>query len=521
MTAPPESYACLLLREFPLQALLRLRPELRPSPCVVLEGEPPMQQVCSLNTKARALGLQHGMTRVEVDTFPSIPALPRSLAEEETAKAAVLECAANFSPRIETQTNSNTFLCILDIAGTETLLGPPIQLSKNLLLRLKRLGLHASLAVSSNFHTAVSMARGIAPTTHVTVIPNGEEAPALSPLTLDVLDLSAAHAEIFSLWGIRTLGALAALPEKALIARLGQEGKRILQLARGERPHLFRPIEPDFALIERMQLDSPVELLDSLLFVIGMMLDQMILRAIDRIVALSSVTIELTLEGTSLETPSSEAVASYRRTVKPAQPTNDKQLWIKLLHLDLEAHPPQAPILALSLCAEHGTSSKVQLGLFSPQLPETSRLDVTLARIRAIVGEGHIGYAQLKDIHPKPDTDGFSIEPFSVPAIAPKSSSKPVRTPVQHTSVRQIRPAELVSLTLHNQRPERFCFRDTWYRVQDAYGPWLSSGDWWNPTLWSCQQWDLIARSEQGALLCCCLILDLAQNAWRIVALYD
>jgi protein ImuB len=64
-----ELYACLYANEFPAQALLRLRPELHNQPCVVMEGEPPLQQVCSLNTKARLLGMEHAMTRVEVDTF--------------------------------------------------------------------------------------------------------------------------------------------------------------------------------------------------------------------------------------------------------------------------------------------------------------------------------------------------------------------------------------------------------------------------------------------------------------------
>jgi hypothetical protein len=68
------------------------------------------------------------------------------------------------------------------------------------------------------------------------------------------------------------------------------------------------------------------------------------------------------------------------------RPTNDPPLWIELLRLDLEAHPPQAAIIAVTLTAEPGSTSKVQLGLLSPQLPEPMRLDVTLARIRDLVG---------------------------------------------------------------------------------------------------------------------------------------
>ena len=507
-----ELYACLYLTEFPAQALLRLRPHLlqglRAKPFVVMEGEPPMQQVCSLNAKAQVLGIRRGMTRVEADTFPSVTQLLRSLAEEAAAKAALLECCGAFSPGVEDLSTNGVFQCGIDIAGTEKLFGPPKLLGKTLLQRVRSLGFRACVAISRNFHAALCMARGIASVNQVKVIPSGEESTALAPLPLTVLDISEAYAETFALWGIHTLGKLAELPEKPLIARMGQQGKHLLELARGERPHLFQPVEPAFTLVERMELDSPVELLDSLFFLVGIMLEQLILRATSRIVALASVTIHLSLEGVALHT----------RTVRPALPTNLKQLWIKLIHLDLEAHPPQAAILALTLAAEHGKTSKVQLGLFSPQLPEPMRLDVTLARIRSIVGEAHVGRALLKDTYA---SDGYSIEPFSVPFSVLSRSTVPSTPRQPRASTRQMRPPASISVTLRDKQPETFSFHEKRYTVEHAYGPWLVSGDWWNPTLWSSEQWDLVARSVEGTLLCCCLCRDLVHGTWTLVSLYD
>ena len=227
--------------------------------------------------------------------------------------------------------------------------------------------------------------------------------------------------------GIHTLGMLAALPEKELIARIGQDGKRLRQLARGERPHLFQPVGPAFTLAEKMDLDSPVELLESLLFAVGVMLDHLILRAKARILALASMTIALTLDGGG----------SHTRTVRPALPSTDKQLWIKLLHLDLEAHPPKAAILAIALDAEPGSTSKVQLGLFSPQLPEAACLDVTLACIRAIVGEDCVGRAVLQNTHAP---EGFRMEPFTVSF----SDSVGIGSPQPRASMRQLRPSTLI-----------------------------------------------------------------------------
>jgi len=504
MTKPVELYACICAKEFPAQAMLRLRPELREKPCVVMEGEPPFETVCSRNAKAHILGVVRGMTKVEIETFPNMVALSRSRKEEATAKAALLECAGRFSPRIEDASGDTAFLCVVDIAGTEKLLGPPARLAKTLRGNVKALGITASVAVSGNFHAAICLARGRASRADVAVIEPGAEYAALAPLPLSVLDLSEEHAETFALWGIRTLGMLAEMPEKALIARMGQEGKRLRQLARGERPHLFLPVEPAFTLEERMELDTLVDLLDALLFVVGVMLEQLILRATARMVALASVTVTLSLEGGT----------SHQRTARPARPTNDRQFWIKLIHLDLAAHPPQAAILALTLVAEAGATSKVQLGLFSPQLPEPARLDVMLARVRAIVGEGCAGRAVLLDTN-RPD--GFRMESFIVPTESPPEAS-----PRRHkVAMRCVRPAETVPVTLAGQRPVSFFFREKRYVVEQAYGPWLLSGEWWNPAIWSLRQWHLVARSPDGALLSCCLTQDAIQTCWQMVGLYD
>ncbi len=507
MTA--ELYACLYAREFPVQALLRLRPEFRERPCVVMEGDAPLEQVCSLNTKARLMGMVRGMTRVEVDTFPASAVLARSLKEEAATRTILLECAGAFSPRVEERSNAASFACGIDIAGTRSLFGPPEALARKLLDRVRAVGIRACVTVSSNLHAAVCMARGLPPSTTVKVIPLGEEAATLANLPCTVLDLAPEQAETFTAWGVHTLGMLAALPEKDLFARMSQEGRRLWQLARGERPHLFQPVEPPLALAEHMELDSPVELLDSLLFVAAAMLNQLIVRANARLVALAAVNLTLTLD---------RGVA-YARTVRPALPTNDKQLWIKLLHLDLEAHPPPSSVLAVALDAEPGETNKVQLGLFSPQLPEASRLDVTLARIRAVVGEENVGRAALVDTHAP---EAFKLEAFKIDASRLTKSEGETIAPAQlRVAARQLRPAESVTVTLEAQRPVQFYFRGQSYRVDRAYGPWLAEGDWWQPTLWGQEQWDIVARAGDSSLLCCCLVRDRMHGSWQMAALYD
>jgi protein ImuB len=503
MNRPPELYACLYVRELSAQALLRLRPELHDKPCVVLEGEPPTQTVCALNTRARLLGLRRGMTKVEVETFEGVMVLQRSTKTESAVCTILLECAGAFSPRVEERSRNGIFVCVVDVAGTEGLFGPPLLLAKQMRQRVRSVGIVSSVTISANVHAALCLARGLSGGVPLQVIARGDEAKALARLPISVMDITETQAETFQAWGIRTVAALAALPEKSLIARLGQDAKRLLLLAHGQHPHLLQPIDVPFVLEEQAELDSPLDDLESLLFGLSTMLEQLIVRAKSRVLALASITITLRLDGGG----------SHERTVNPRVPTNEKRLWLKLLQLDLEGHPPQSSILGVHLFAEPGATSKVQLGLFSPQLPEPGRLDVTLARIAAIVGEENVGQAVLDDTWRAGD---FHIERFSVTSAEPLTANT-----TSLFCLRLLRPAERATVEIHRGSPREFAFRSRRYAVEKVYGPWIKGGEWWNSSIWGNEQWDVIGKTGDGARVICRLSHDFVQNDWRVAGLYD
>src|ERR1019366_8844268 len=152
--------------------------------CVVMEGEPPSETVCSLNTRARLLQLSNGMTRVEVDTFPSAVVLSRSRETEKATKAILLECAGTFSPRVEELSQGTAFLCGIDITGTQSLFGSPEMLAQSLVKHVKAIGITARVTVSGNFLTAVCLARCLSPGAVISVVPPGQEAIALAALPI-------------------------------------------------------------------------------------------------------------------------------------------------------------------------------------------------------------------------------------------------------------------------------------------------------------------------------------------------
>src|ERR1700757_1517466 len=205
-----ELYACLHVADLPAQALLRLRQDLKTRPIAVLEGRATQETVCSINQRARLRGASLGMTRLEAEGINELILLSRSAESEAAASRIVLECAATFSPRIEEVSDTTTCAFVLDITGTERLFGLSEKLAERLRLSLAASGFRASVAVSTNFETArlkAAIGRGIL------VVPSGEEANALANLPIASLDIDDDALETFALWGIRTLGELANLPE--------------------------------------------------------------------------------------------------------------------------------------------------------------------------------------------------------------------------------------------------------------------------------------------------------------------
>ncbi|HTF64507.1 MAG TPA: hypothetical protein VK638_17630 [Edaphobacter sp.] len=505
------SYLCIRVPEFPVQTLLSLRPQMRRQPIAVLEHEPPLERVCSMNARAFQQGVRHGMTRVEMENIADITGLRRSVNEEQSLRDALMALSGQLTPRLEEMSSDyvcSDYVCsiVLDLAGTERLIGSPVEVTRRLQQQLKVLNIEAAACVCDHVPTALAMVRTLRSDSVPALIPSGQERSSLAPLPVSAIEPDTEQAETFRLWGIRTLGQLAALPIDELVSRMGQSGKRLHELATGTHRHHFRPLEPTFSLQAQVAFEEPIELIDSLLFVLGPMLDRLIALATAKALALLSVQLTLKLDTAMVHTIS----------VRPALPSTDRKFLLKLLQLELAAHPPGSAVIGLELTAEPAPPSRVQGGLFAPQLPDVSRLDVTLARIQSIVGEGNVGSAQLKDSHAP---EQFDIVPFRVQPA--KSLPDDLLSPVR-MACRRLRPPWPARVTKEASRPSHVVCEHRHFRVKHAYGPWYSSGDWWNSDIWAREEWEVILRTESAPMpLHALLVHDLVAQAWRLEGVYD
>ena len=505
------AFTAVHIPEFPVAAWLRDNPDapgnaLRGRPLAILEGTPPHDRVVSLSPQARQAGVAAGMSKVQAEASGAILFHPRSAGQEQQAFAHLLELTERFTPRTEAIASpANAYAgartlaasLLLDSTGTETLFGPPEHYARALHQALAPI-FPARVASAPNAEAALLLARSYS---GVTCADAHTLRAKLASLPVSALACGKDLLDTFRRWGIRTLGQLADLPEAALISRVGQHGRRLQQLATGTAGHLLVPEAEAFLLHETAVLDGPLTLLDSLLFILSPMLDRLLRQAMERAFALRSVTLTLELE----------KKAPHQTRVRPAVPTQSHSLLLKLLNLELQAHPPQAGIVSVTLTADPTQPQTAQRGLFQSQFPEPDRLDLLLARLRSIAGENNVGSPALEDSH---RLDAFTLAPYR-PHILPAAPEtvQPARRALQ-----RLRPAPSIRVLLHNDSPLRLFWRGTRLDIASAAGPWHSSGRWWDTLPWDVSEWDAAIAEPP-------LLLRLTHNRltteWSLTGLYD
>jgi protein ImuB len=541
-------FACIFIPDFPVEAIIRFEPELRARCVAALGGRPPLEKVVALNEKARQAGVEIGATRAQLEAWEELVLRTRSEAQEDSAHAALLDCAQSFSPELE-DTAPNTVL--LNLAGLEPLFGPVSKIARDLAHRISKMELEANVAVASNPDAALLAARGFP---GVTLIAEGHEAERLGDLPVDVLLESFASdaeeavcwLETFDRWGIRKLRALASLPEVPLSERLGQQGIRLQKLARGRTARNLRSFEPALLFAECVELEYPIVLLEPLAFLLNRMLEQVCARLGARALAAQELRLQLELEpcaqGRKPEVSATEQTngpVQFTRTLRLPVPMLDVKMFLKLLQLDLQAHPPGAPIVKIHLSAEPTRPRPTQSGLFLPPFPEPEKLELTLARIAGIVGEGRVGSVELLDTHCE---SAFAMRRFAPVEPETKKSAKRRTNGNGHENgsasqieenaqekmsaviaLRLFRPPLRAVITVREGKPVWVrCLQraDIKGEIVWTAGPWRSSGDWSEQEGWSREEWDIAMPAESSFVLYR-LVQDKLNGKWFVEGTYD
>ena len=388
------------------------------------------------------------------------------------------QIAEVFSPFFE-QTTPDTVVFRID--GLRRLYGTPHQIAHAIELRA---GNGVNISIAETAEAAILAARNF---TGVTVHPD------LNALDITTLPLTDEMPEILDSWGIHTLEQLAQLPETGIAERFGPAGVSLHRLARGAVDRPLKIFQPEITYDDRIQLDHPISLLEPLLFLIARMLNDQCQKLQSHGMAANEITIRLELENKT----------EHVRTLRLPIPMRESKALLKLLQMDLEAHPPEAATVALALSLKPVNPRTVQNGIFLPVTPAPDKLELTLARIRGIVGKDNVGVPELLNTH--------HPHPFRLAHRQPQLTDPPPIT-IRH-AFRYFRPPLAATVELQNDRPARITASGIHGKVLNASGPWRTSGDWWTPAPWNRDEWDITLSTA--------LYRIYREQNWYIEGTYD
>jgi protein ImuB len=495
------AFASIHVPNFPVQAVVRAEPGLRNQAVALVDGIPPIWNVVAANEAAARAGIELGMAKSQAAQFHAVEIRNRSRVQEKSAHAALLDLGASISPRME---DTAPDAIILDISGLTSLFGNDENIAGQLKQRASTLGLFAHVAVCSNLEVALHAARGFS---GITLIPPGEESKCLGKLSVHALLPSTEILETLERWGIRDCSALAALPVLQLSERLGQEGVRLHELARGAFVRSMVLAQPGVRFEEEMALDFAIAELEPLSFLLGRLLDQLCARLEARALVACAIRTHFDLEDSfekdfqviSENSPPKLAPTTYEKILSLPVPTRNSKMLLKLLRLQLQADPPHAAILKIILSAEPARPRAAQGGLFLPGSPDPEKLELTLGRLAKLVGHANVGSPELIDTHRPGDFRmGRFVQENGESKFPPKNRAATAHAPGETplTVFRVFRPEIQAKVELQQNYPTRIYFQGMRGNIVTASGPWRTSGDWWREDTWQQDEWDVEIRFD-------------------------
>jgi protein ImuB len=416
------------------------------------------------------------------------------------------EFAYTFSPLVE---ETGPDVVVLDVEGCALRFGSDYELATEIAKQAKTLGCKVDVALAANPDAAIHAAkfcRGI------TFTAPGEELTCIGHLPLNALQHSLADvpehqaAEIFEtlrLWGVHTFKEFAALPAAGVSERLGQDGLKLRELASGKtNRHLkLRQAAPVFK--NAIELEYPVAELEPLSFIFARLLNQICANLNAYALATNALQVEMKLE----------TGARHELKLNLPYPMRDHKVFLKLLLLDTEMHPPSSAVIAVTINCEPVKPRVLQTGLFIPLAPEPEKLELMLARLAKLVGAENIGSPELLDTH-RPDA--FRVKRFQISQTKKKRAGKMPALPANRNSKLEVGNSKSV-LGFRVFRPplralvevEEGCPREisAWDKNKSVYGkvvcvagPWRTTGEWWRADTWARDEWDVAieARRQRG-----------------------
>jgi protein ImuB len=238
-------------------------PALGHAPFAVVERGERGLVVRAASAEAVAAGVARGLRRREAETrCPGLIVRDADPHVEARVFETVARAVETFTPRFVLDELGRLSF---PTRGPSRYFGGDVPLATAMLDAVRDTGVHDARLGVAEGRFAAWLAAYQAALGDAHVVTPGETPAFLDPWPVAALD-DPELADLLTRLGLRTLGAFAALPPPAVLARFGPEGERAHRLACGLDEHAAPPDAPPPELIETAELDPPVAAIDTAAF---------------------------------------------------------------------------------------------------------------------------------------------------------------------------------------------------------------------------------------------------------------
>ncbi len=281
---------CVWLPNWAVQRLRHERPELRSRPVVLFtnDGNRGPRVAAWVRGEAQTSccdeGIKIGMPLAEAEALLSGQDAPAPHIELHDPAADLtalreLACTCNeFSPLFGIEEAESPECLLLDVTGCEHLFGGEQELVDRLAEDLRQRGFQVRAALAPTIGAAWAAAHCLAKPLQQPALSNVGLDEALAPLPITSLRLPLKIVETLHELGLRRIGQVRALPRETLPSRFGAELLLRLDQAFGDAPELLMPERPAEPIAAVWITDEPLTDRESLKFVTGQLLDELLGR---------------------------------------------------------------------------------------------------------------------------------------------------------------------------------------------------------------------------------------------------
>src|SRR4051812_38053070 len=298
---------------------------------------------------------------------------------------ALLSIAYGFASRVQVLEDG----VLLDVSGLEKLIGNAKQVAKAIVQALKEHDVSGNVAIAENVDTALLLARHDEGLNHTAT---GSE--IFRRLPLRDLEIDPDTLRVFEALGISRIEELLEVPEDELVTRYGRDFRKILDIARQSSKSTLLPNVKEKNVGWKYELDFPVEDFEQLIFIVNRGLEEMLAEVDHQAKSTEQIDIHFKLEEPDSLVEDETPRAKFYE-IKASFPTLNRAFWLKLINLRISIDPPGAGIVAVKLVAHFTPPRTSQSGLYAISRPTPESLQLTVGKIKKLVGEENAGVPVL------------------------------------------------------------------------------------------------------------------------------